>query len=275
MPDPNLWKSIRSGLEFIRGGFPLRRIQIPCDRLTGVSVFFFSDLHLRRQRVYSLPYPVLSWSRTDEIQERLRKVLAAYPADVIVSGGDLISEPGMAEEAFGLLKNLPDARLKIAVRGNWDDLKFPEVPRQKWLDGYREAGFRFLCNETLQWNGINFYGTDDRKKGVPAYTPAEDDTDYRILLSHNPDVVADLDTDADLTLCGHTHGGQWRIPFFGAVVTSSAYGKRFEGGVYHRIRRGRTQCLVVSAGIGTTLVPLRLFCSPEVCRVEFISGGQL
>ena len=70
----------------------------------------------------------------------------------------------------------------------------------------------------------------------------------------------------DLYLAGHTHGGQWRVPGFGALLTSSQYWKRYEAGAY---REGDTQ-LYVSRGIGLEgfgTPRARFFCPPEVVSI--------
>jgi uncharacterized protein len=69
-------------------------------------------------------------------------------------------------------------------------------------------------------------------------------------------------SNIDLYLCGHTHGGQIRLPFYGAIVTSSVTGKEFEKGLYST---GRTN-LYVSAGVGLegkSAPRMRLLCRPE------------
>jgi predicted MPP superfamily phosphohydrolase len=89
----------------------------------------------------------------------------------------------------------------------------------------------------------------------------------RIFLYHSPELMPVApDHDLDLYLCGHTHGGQVRLPGFGAVFTSAATGKRYEMGRYDE---GRTT-LYVSRGIGLegySTPRLRLFCPPEMTLV--------
>jgi hypothetical protein len=75
----------------------------------------------------------------------------------------------------------------------------------------------------------------------------------------------------DLYLAGHTHGGQWRLPGFGAILTSSRYWKRYEAGLYCQ---GKTH-MYVSRGLGLEgfgAPRARFFCPPEVVNVAF--GGQ-
>lgn len=91
---------------------------------------------------------------------------------------------------------------------------------------------------------------------------------YKLLLYHAPDLMPEATRcGIDLVLCGHTHGGQIRLPLFGAVVTSSLYGKRYEMGEY---REGNTT-LYVSRGIGMEgkgVPRMRFLCEPEIELIE-------
>jgi predicted MPP superfamily phosphohydrolase len=87
---------------------------------------------------------------------------------------------------------------------------------------------------------------------------------YTLLLYHTPDVMpAAAEAGVDLYLAGHTHGGQLRLPLYGAMVTASIHGKRYEMGPY---REGRT-LLYVSRGVGMEgkgAPRARFLCPPEV-----------
>ena len=89
-----------------------------------------------------------------------------------------------------------------------------------------------------------------------------------ILLYHTPDLIETAaDLGVDVYLAGHTHGGQVRLPWFGAIVTSSRYGKRYEAGPY---QVGSTH-LYVNRGIGMEgleALRVRWLCPPEVAEIE-------
>jgi len=95
---------------------------------------------------------------------------------------------------------------------------------------------------------------------------------FTLLLYHTPDVMpVAAEAGVDLYLAGHTHGGQLRLPFFGALVTASIYGKRYEMGAY---RQGGT-LLYVSRGVGMEgkgFPRARFLCPPEV--VLFTLTGE-
>jgi predicted MPP superfamily phosphohydrolase len=90
---------------------------------------------------------------------------------------------------------------------------------------------------------------------------------FTLLLYHMPDLMPQATAlGADLYLAGHTHGGQWRVPGFGALLTSSRYWKRYEGGHY---QEDKTH-LYVSRGIGMEgfgTPRARFFCPPEVVSI--------
>ena len=80
------------------------------------------------------------------------------------------------------------------------------------------------------------------------------------MLSHSPDPFPALHGDVTLMLAGHTHCGQIQLPFLGALFTESRYGRRYACGRMEEY--GHT--LIVSAGLGTSIVPLRLGARPDL-----------
>lgn len=92
--------------------------------------------------------------------------------------------------------------------------------------------------------------------------------DYGIVINHTPDLADEAAAQgAALYLCGHTHGGQVRVPFYGAMITLSRTGKKYEGGVY---QNGGTT-IRTSRGFGLEPRPapqVRFFCRPEIGLIE-------
>ena len=72
----------------------------------------------------------------------------------------------------------------------------------------------------------------------------------------------------DAMLCGHTHGGQVRIPFLGTPVIPCWSGTKYAGGVV----QGPGYPVVVSRGVGMSILPIRLGVPPEVVEVTFVRG---
>jgi hypothetical protein len=86
----------------------------------------------------------------------------------------------------------------------------------------------------------------------------------RLILSHSPDPFADPAPDVFLMLAGHTHCGQIAPPLIGPLSTMSDHGRRYACG---RVREGG-RTLVVTAGLGTSGIPLRLGAVPDMWLVE-------
>ena len=82
-------------------------------------------------------------------------------------------------------------------------------------------------------------------------------------MAHEPDIFARVPARVSLTLSGHTHGGQVRILGWSPIVPSH-YGNRYA--YSHIVERGRN--LIVSGGVGTSKLPLRLGVPPEIVLVE-------
>lgn len=276
--DADVWKpapELRSGRFFCPGGLSVVTVRIPDPRAAGRSIFYFSDLHIRTRRVWNFPKPFCSWQGLDWIEKSLHEAieLTGTP-DFLIFGGDLVSESVWLDDAFRMLSGLPAKQLKLAVTGNWDRRRRNWIAQKVWRDGFERAGFLDLFNSSALCGNFIFFAPDDIKSGVPEAPgfPA-DPALYRCFLPHNPDALPYLFPCGgqapmpDLTLCGHTHGGQWRVPGLGAIQTSSVFGKHFEYGPY---RHRQTQSILyVSAGIGATWLPLRLFTPPEVLHIEF------
>lgn len=92
--------------------------------------------------------------------------------------------------------------------------------------------------------------------------------DPAILLVHEPDIFPKVPARVSLTLAGHTHGGQVRVPFVWKRYVPSRYGARYAYG--HIVEQGRH--MIVSGGLGTSGVPVRLGVPPEIVRVDL--GGD-
>ena len=104
-----------------------------------------------------------------------------------------------------------------------------------------------------------FRGEDD----LPGTLARITTDDPVILLAHEPDIFIEVPTRVALTIAGHTHGGQIRLPFGPPLWVPSAYGARFAYG--HIVESKRH--MIVSGGLGCSGVPLRLGVPPEIVRV--------
>lgn len=228
--------------------------------LKDKSILFFADLHFQENSDSSY-FP---------------KLIQETQPDYIVFGGDLITYACCIKDAFlWLNKNFADFAdiPKFAVPGNWDRRRQIWFPLKIWYEKYREAGFELLVNETRKLDGIQFYGVDDPRRGKPILKKNSFDPEsYNLILSHSIEPVVDVATENEipgesLALCGHSHAGQLRIPYLGAVFTSTKYWKLFEYGLYEN--KHTNVNMIMTSGLGTSRLPFRLFCDPEVVIVKF------
>ncbi len=111
-------------------------------------------------------------------------------------------------------------------------------------------------------------GVDDIV-GLTARTP--DDGRPAILLAHEPDIFPQVPPRFGLTLSGHTHGGQIRLPVLGRFPVASDYGQRYAYG--HIVEHDRH--LIVSGGLGLSGLPMRLGVPPEINLIEVGSPEAL
>jgi predicted MPP superfamily phosphohydrolase len=81
-----------------------------------------------------------------------------------------------------------------------------------------------------------------------------------VVFTHNPDIFPEVPASVNLTIAGHTHGGQVYLPGLGRLVVPSQFGERYAIG--HVEEQGRH--LFVSAGLGTSILPVRFLVPPEI-----------
>ena len=85
------------------------------------------------------------------------------------------------------------------------------------------------------------------------------------MLTHTPDMFPKVPDDVNLTLAGHTHGGQIRIPFLGPIFTASIHRDKYSKGFIEENEKK----MIVTTGIGVSILPIRFNCPPEIVVIEF------
>ncbi|NQU42472.1 metallophosphoesterase [bacterium] len=200
----------------------------------------------------------------------------ALEPDLIALTGDFVAGDHLYRQAIDALKELKAPLGVWAVRGNHDFYSEPQIVKY-WLE---QAGIQVLTNRhvDLERDGQVFrlVGIEHPYVRLRDWTPAVGEpvapgSPFRLVLAHTPDVVYRLSRlGADLVMCGHTHGGQFRLPLIGPVVYPSLYGRRFDRG----FRQIGPTLLYASNGYGLHTFPLRLNCPPEVTLFELRRGSQ-
>lgn len=266
-------RNFRLEKRYLPSGLLMNEYTVTLPELAGESFLFFTDLHIRFGTTGNLfaPHGPGSWHGTGWIRCALNEAVEMMRPDYLLFGGDLVTYAVCYPAAMEMMASLSAPCGCFAVLGNWDKRRRWWLPFREIERLYERAGWRLLVNESVRSGGVEICGVDDYKMGIPRVCGNSTAAAYRILLSHNPDTVAELPPDElsrfDLALCGHTHGGQIRIPFFGALRASSRYWKRFEYGC--RSHRMCDTAMIVSSGIGTTWLHVRMNCPPEIVLVRF------
>jgi hypothetical protein len=202
--------------------------------------------------------------------ERLAEIVAqvnALKPDLVAIAGDLVSEKRTATKVYSAAEVVaPLGQLAaplgvVVVPGNhdhwfdWDELA-AELARYPQIT--------VLRNQAVQRGPLVIGGVDDDFTGradlaaTAAAMPRG--VGARIILTHSPDIFPQVPVDVDAVLAGHTHCGQIAWPWGGAPATMSDYGDLYACGV----TRQHGKVLVTSAGLGTSLLPVRLFTHPEI-----------
>jgi len=204
--------------------------------------------------------------------ERLARIvgqIAALNPDIVLIAGDLVSDKKVATRTYGLPEAVaPLAGLRprlgvFAVLGNHDHWRNAAETRS----ALEAIGINVLDNEAATAGPLAIGGLDDdftSHDDLPATLAAiRRQAGARLLLSHSPDPFPAVPPDVGLMLAGHTHCGQIRLPLIGAVSTMSEHGERYACG---RVDEGG-RTLIVGAGLGTSILPLRLGARPDLWLV--------
>jgi len=254
--------------------FYRHRLHRDAGILNGRRILFFSDLHIRPQTAKNFPCK-MQWNGMEAIRDFLLETIEKYRPDHLFCGGDLMAYACCFDETAELLRALTCPCLKIGVFGNWDLMR-PWLPTRCWHRMLEQTGIHMLVNQAVYDGPMRVFGLDDVRKGSPEYTMPGNPPGFECILVHNPDAISQtLSTEMlrkiDLILCGHTHGGQIRIPGFGAMLCSSDHWKKFEYGLYRNRKTGTR--LLVTAGLGVTFIRRRIFCPPEAVVIDLISDA--
>ena len=202
-------------------------------------------------------------------QGRLLKRIRNEKPDLIVITGDIIDgNHTHVETALSLAASLPDIAPAYYVTGNHEYRVAPRV-LDALLRGLEQSGIEILDNDAreISYENDGFYllGLDDNSltdKTLEHLVSDLDKNRLQILLAHEPQNFEKYaETGVDLVFSGHAHGGQIRIPFVGGLVApDQGFFPKYTCGIY---KYKQTEMLV-SRGLGNSILPVRVFNRPEI-----------
>jgi uncharacterized protein len=237
-----------------------RTIRLPrlSTALAGLRIVQLTDIH------------VGNFMKQTKLEWYVRAVNDLDP-DLIALTGDFIASSAHFIPACATALEKLEARDGVfACLGNHDYW----VSAQRVTEALQTAGVEVLRNEarTLSLKGmaLNVAGVDDPWRGYADFDRAlsmGNPNAPTIMLCHQPDLFpAAVERQIELTLAGHYHGGQVKLPFLGMAVSPAHLVSEFVEGLYIK---GQSQ-LYVSRGIGVTGPPVRLNARPEITLLHLV-----
>ncbi len=267
-----------TGRVWVRGlapdGARVERLNLIVERLpkglSGARILFVTDVHA------GFTFP-------DAAVDGLIEQLEGLAPDMILWGGDFAETRVHAARLFEKIARLRPPMGMAGVVGNNDRRAF-KGSIHAFEEMALEAGVRILINGrwTLPVDGgaLTILGLDEDYLGSPdasILAGSRREGEMEILLSHSPAPLERLlrgTRPAQLILCGHTHGGQVRL------MGRTLYDFGFDGVrpaqrffTVRGVRREEGATVVVSGGLGSSRIPLRINCPPEI-QLIMLSGAQ-
>ena len=213
--------------------------------------------------------------------EKLLSMLEKCEPDIILITGDLIdSRRTNIEISISFSKKAAMIAPVYYVTGN-HEARIEEY--EELITGLENAGVHLLDNESVMVGNsgdritvagmkdpsfvTDYLFGDSKTVAEDALTKIVRNKDiYTVLLSHRPELFETyVECGADLVFSGHAHGGQFRIPFVGGLVApNQGLFPKYDGGVYSKDGTD----MIVSRGIGNSILPFRINTPPEIVVVE-------
>ncbi len=268
--------------QLVRFKVPIRGLP---QELSGLRMVQISDTHLGPR----VP--------AEYIRGVLARAIAVDPDIFLLTGDYIHNGRRQVEPAVELFAPvIATGKPVVAVLGNhdWYDNAGPISKKLLAEAGvtliensrvFMDAATRRVQRELPSGPSLCFAGFEDLLQGAPNPGAALDGVPAdvpRIVLSHNPDMAEHEEVCSaaigrevikgrriDLMLSGHTHGGQVSIPFIGPPIVPSEFGRRYAKG----LNRGPVCPVLTSAGIGMSLIPMRLYVDPELVEITLVTAS--
>lgn len=225
--------------------------------LAGRRAVHLSDLHLDRYQ-----------PRHDCVVETVDELRP----DWIFITGDLLNVPEGLPHLFRFLARLREIAPVFITLGNHDH--YSGVPVAQYAEFAHRHGITLLVNETAvikTGSGeLAIAGVDDPSlhRADLSCVPPPAHQRFTLLLAHAPNILDQMEAhhEVDLILCGHSHGGQWRIPGIPTFWLPPGCNGRIAG--EHEAGEGK---LYVNRGMGWSFLPFRWNCEPEIAVIDWIN----
>ncbi|WP_006719167.1 metallophosphoesterase [Desulfitobacterium metallireducens] len=251
-----------SYLYFDLHSIAVKRYTIAVSRLPsdfrGFTILHLTDLHNKEY---------------GEGQRHLLELINRLHFDAVAITGDLVdkSSPNI-EPAIALVKGLQSKPI-FFVPGNhewWTNFQIKSP--------LEDHGVRILENGSFKYARGNFHlwiiGVDDPYLGRDKLDKALSgivDSVPKVLLAHAPNIFSKaVESNLDLILVGHTHGGQVRLPLVGAVIAPGQ-------GLFPKLDYGQftsgTTNMIINGGLGESVLPIRFYNRPEIVLVTLVTSS--
>lgn len=249
--------------------------------ITGVAIFCYVSNNRLTVAEYEIDAKIqsdlkivhLSDLHAKQFGKKNRRLLAKIKGlkpDLIAFTGDIIHKYRKRDllVATLLMQELCEIAPVVFVSGNHEKRN----KNYRFLvEKLREAGACVLDNQSVEMMGISISGLDCSSLKNDTIYALESRGEFKLLLAHMPRFFSRYaSADFDLVLCGHAHGGQWRIPFTDKGLYAPGEG------VLPKYCRGLHEengsKMIVSCGLGNSQFPLRLFNPPQIVLVNLKSN---
>ena len=225
--------------------------------LAGKRAVHLSDLHLDRYQPR---------------HDRIVATISTLRPDWIFITGDLLNVPEGLPHVFRFLTGLREIAPVFVTLGNHDH--YSGVPIDRYCELADRHKITLLINQTTFISTdcceIAIVGVDDPSlhRADLSCLPPRAENRFTLLLAHAPNILDQLEDHhaVDLILCGHSHGGQWRIPGVPTFWLPPGCNGRIDG---HHGEPGRR--LYINRGLGWSFLPLRWNCTPEIACIEWVN----
>jgi len=233
----------------VADGFFIERKWVGIKKITvgkkpSHKIVHFTDIHHKGDKPY--------------LSGVISKMNALHP-DFACFTGDLVENKVHLSEALSVLRRISCPL--FGVPGNheyWSSVSFGEIAK-----AFAATGGKWLMDGSVTIAGGKIAITG--VTGHNIYLKPKIEAEKHLLLTHYPVFVEKLKSiKYDLILAGHSHGGQVRIPFLGALILPYNVG-RYDRGLF----KTGLGPLYVNPGIGCYLLPIRFCCRPEITVIQF------